>query len=336
MYVPIYQLTLYDYIEAQEAQDRWQKNSELHDYIIDLIRKGAGEDFLQWDFERGKLKGFLRDMWDLRGILFQGENITFPDEDNFETIDFSYGQFYNSTFINCYFRSTFNFARLYGCKFINCTFHFTTWLGCSIEKCKFEHCDFIEYTSLRNCDIKDSSFKHYFSSDCLFDDCRFDSNCIVADPELLPNGRVQIKFDVKQFGDFFTSISEAYKAGGIYDKGRKYFYMSRKARTCYNSTGLINYFLNKLNEMLTGYGVKPLRPIINLLIILFLCSGIFTLHTRSIYNSIIISVSALFTMGDSTLYPFPYDMIYLAEGFLGIVFLGFYLTVLANVWFSQR
>ena len=336
MYIPLYQLNSYDSKEAQETEERWRNNYELNEYVAKLIREGAGEDFLQSDFEDGKLKGFICDMWDLRGILLQGEDIVFPTADNFEAIDFSYGQFYNNTLTNCYFRSTFDFVRFYNCKFIKCTFHFTTWLGCSFENCSFTECDFIEHAYIKNCDFKNTTFEYFFTSDYLFDDCRFDSNSIIADPKQKPNRNVNTKFEKKQLGEFYASVGKAYKAGGIYDQGRKYYYLSRRARTWHSNSNFVNRSISVVNELMTGYGVKPLRPIFNLLLVGTFCAGLFTFYTKNFYHSIIISISALLTMGDSSIYPFPFDVIYLTQGFLGVLFLGLYLTVLANVWFSQR
>jgi hypothetical protein len=82
-------LPRYDLDERRKTRSRWEneEGTALHEKIIDLIRKGAGEDFLQSHFEYGTL-GFLEDQWDLEGIQLFNENIVFPTGDNFETIDF--------------------------------------------------------------------------------------------------------------------------------------------------------------------------------------------------------------------------------------------------------
>jgi hypothetical protein len=42
----------HNFDEAKQARDRWESDAgrKLYDHIISLIRKGAGEDFLQWEF----------------------------------------------------------------------------------------------------------------------------------------------------------------------------------------------------------------------------------------------------------------------------------------------
>jgi hypothetical protein len=109
----------FDRQRARKVRERWESKDgrALHEKIVDLVRKGAGEDFLQWDFEQGQL-GFLEDYWDLAGIELSGEAIEFPTGDNFENIDFSYGKFWHCTFTNaCFPQTQFNFSRLYKSNF---------------------------------------------------------------------------------------------------------------------------------------------------------------------------------------------------------------------------
>jgi hypothetical protein len=72
-------LPLYNGAARMKSRERWENDDgrDLHEYILGKIREGAGEDFLQWDFENGRL-GFLKNYWDLAGIEISGENITFP------------------------------------------------------------------------------------------------------------------------------------------------------------------------------------------------------------------------------------------------------------------
>jgi hypothetical protein len=73
-------LPQYDFERKKRVQARWtdsEDGSALHSYILEKIRKGAGEDFLQWDFEHGKLE-FLEDYCDLAGFQIFKEDIEFP------------------------------------------------------------------------------------------------------------------------------------------------------------------------------------------------------------------------------------------------------------------
>jgi Pentapeptide repeats (8 copies) len=108
-------LPRYDPAARNKVQSRWEHDDgrSLCERVIEKIRKGAGEDFLQWDFEQGRL-GFLEDYWDLAGIQLSNEDITFPTGDNFENIDFSYAKFWHCVFVNATFPQThFSFAKLY-------------------------------------------------------------------------------------------------------------------------------------------------------------------------------------------------------------------------------
>lgn len=69
-----------------------------------MIRAGAGEDFLQGDFEQGQLS-LLEDMWDLKGLNIFDEQFKFPGGDTFENIDFSYAEFrHSAVWANVWFR----------------------------------------------------------------------------------------------------------------------------------------------------------------------------------------------------------------------------------------
>ena len=63
----------YDFEEAKRLQRRWTDDPEgprTYEYILQKIREGGGEDFLQRDFENGKL-GLLRDYCDLAGTNYR-------------------------------------------------------------------------------------------------------------------------------------------------------------------------------------------------------------------------------------------------------------------------
>lgn len=69
MFTAIHLLPTVDLEKMDLYQQRWDKDKgpAIREKILELIRAGAGEDFLQWDFEHKNL-GFLESQWDLKGI----------------------------------------------------------------------------------------------------------------------------------------------------------------------------------------------------------------------------------------------------------------------------
>jgi uncharacterized protein YjbI with pentapeptide repeats len=342
MFIPIIELSLYDPEEQQEVTSRWETphGRQHYDFIMEKIREGAGEDFLQWDFENGNLQGFLRDMWDLRGFSFFNKSIDFPPADNFEAIDFSYAQFYHSTLKKCCFIGTrFNFAKFYNCNFVNCTFLFTTWRGCTFEKCSFQNTDFVEICKFINCSFTASEFTRYFTCASLFEDCKFSATVEIDRPASLPidpNGP-KIRFENKQLEEVYLSFQEAYKSGAVHDKEREYYYKSKEVGTRYNNRGILDFLYRKLLiELFTGYGVKPFRGLLCGIIAVAIFAGIFYTNSFDANDALITSISAFLTMGDANNFQWPFNLLYLAEGFIGLFILGLYLTTLVNVWFSER
>ena len=143
---------------------RWQspEGRSLRQKILTMIRNGAGEDFLQWDFEQGKL-GFLEDMWDLKGLVLQKEDIEFPKADNFEAIDFSYASLYNCKFKNATFYSSHSsFVRFSNCELVDCVFSLAGFYGSTLDRVKFVNCDFVEHNTLVNCDLRNVQLQSCF------------------------------------------------------------------------------------------------------------------------------------------------------------------------------
>src|SRR2546425_9622624 len=183
MYTPIDRLPQFNPGVCAKYQRRWREGEgpSLREKILGMIKAGAGEDFLQWEFEQEQL-GFLEDMHDLKGFDIFSEDIKFPDDDTFEAIDFSFAEFYHSKFENAVFYCNFAFSRIYNCEFRGCIFSFNHFYGSNLEKVRFVDCDFIENDSFTNCDFRDVVFANCFVTGRLFFDCRFDENVRVADP----------------------------------------------------------------------------------------------------------------------------------------------------------
>lgn len=309
--------------------------------VLEMIREGAGEDFLQWEFENHKLE-FLETMWDLKGINIFKENLSFEGADSgwFEAIDFSYAQFYHSKFQRAAFSpTTFNFARIYNCEFIDCTFSFAGFYGSTLEKVKFTNCNFIEQNSFTNCGFTVVEFTNCFMPESIFTDCRFDASSRVTDPIDKPHGNWNLKFDKRQLAGIFQGIKEAYSAGGVVKQVRKYFFRQNQAITRHNSDSKWDSFIGYFLEFLTGYGVRPLRVLA--VLILFVVAGI-AIFSRQVgfANALILATGGFFTFGGYVDLlrgmSIWYRIAYICAAFLGMFLTGLYVTVLANVWFRER
>ena len=231
----------YDFEESKRLRSRWTDDPEgprTYEYVPQKIREGGGEDFLQWDFETGRL-GLLRNYCDLAGIRLQAEDIIFPEGDNFENIDFSSAEMWHCKFTDACFPSThFNFARFYNIKCIGCIFSFAWFYSCRFERCTFDHCDFIDGNGFNNSKFMSCAFSDCFFSENMFTDCHFDENVAVR------NQTGPLLFGLKQKANQFKEALKAVQVSRSLprDKGRlpgwrgfpayrKYFLIQRQAYT---------------------------------------------------------------------------------------------------------
>ncbi len=324
--------------ELKKYQERWEsdRGRKIQEYIIEKIKKGAGEDFLQYDFESGKLP-ILEGEWDLKGIQIWKLDVVFPKNDTFEAIDFSYSRFWHSTFKNAAFvgGGGGSFARIYNCQFINCLFYLCGWRGCTFEKVKFTKCDFMEHTYFVNCEFKDCEFVGCFLKENVFSDCLFDVNSSVGQFEKQTNNFGKHVLDNKDLPGIYKGIKDAYSAGEVYDKHRDYFFKQKATETQYLRKGF-SKISAQIQESMTGYGVRPLRVVEwAVFIILMFAIIYFSIFKQSIDIAFITSLSAFSTMGNVPNISFM-NYLYLFESLLGIGFFALFITVLANVWFGEK
>jgi Pentapeptide repeats (9 copies) len=305
-----------------------------------MIRAGAGEDFLQADFENHEL-GFLENMWDLKGINIHGESLTLGGRvrAGSRRFDFSFAQFYHSRFRGAAFNSTFQFTRIYNCEFVDCTFSFTGFYAVTLEKVTFRGCNFIEHNSFTNCDLQDVKFDNCFMPESIFSDCCFDANTIVSDPLERSLRTWNLTLDKRQLAGIFQGLKDGYLAGSAFKQSRKYLFRQNQANTRYNKTGPWDAISGYALEYLTGYGVRPLRVLAVLVLLVAAGIGIFSPRV-GFENALILASGGFFTFGGYVdllkCLPIFYKVLYVLMSFAGMFLTGLYVTVWANVWFRER
>lgn len=328
--------------EWQKYEGRWQspEGHSIQETILAMIRHGAGEDFLQWDFEQGKFP-FLEDYADLKGITIFQETIEFPVADNFEAIDFSYASFYHSKFTNAGFVSSyFGFSKIYNCEFVNCHLSFTNFYGTTFEKVKFINCTFGEHNKFTNCDFINTSFENCFTPYCLFFDCRFNETTSIGEFRRHPErGPKDLELADKDLAEVYRGIKDGYTAGDTANKADIYFIKMKQALTRHNSHTKGQKILRFALEWTTGYGIKPLRVLATMLLTITIFAIPFSAKI-GFKDGTLLSVGAFFTFGAFTEYLRTFGpiliVLYIVQAFMGISLTALLVTVLANKWFRDR
>jgi hypothetical protein len=343
MFTPRHLLPQYNLKVSEKYRDRWdtKEGEQILKEIFERIRKDGGGKYLLVGI-LDKYPSFLEDEYDLKGIKFINEDIDFPCIDNFKVINFSYSSFYHSKFKNaCFYVTHFTFSTIYNCQFENCIFSFGGFFGSTLEKVNFINCEFIDEFRITNCNFKTVEFQNCFFTSNIFSDCKFDETTIIYDPmeKSIRTSQGNTELDKREIAGIFKGIREGYIAGDVIEKERNYFFKERQAVTRYNTKGrwkkLTSYFL----EMVAGYGIKPLRVLVALIISFIIFSAIFMMEL-GFSEGILLSAGAFFTFGAnshllSTLSPF-FKIFYIMESFLGISLMAMFITVLANYWFRWR
>lgn len=322
----------YNEDDCIKLQDRWNDESENamspYDYVIKKIKEGGGKGFCQ------ELLSFSEFPGDLRGIFLEAIAVNGPKSDNIrQNIDFSYSKFNNCTFENFSFGSVFNFVEFSNCKFNNCQFNYARYNNCFFKECEFNTCSFINNSIFFNCRFDKSKFKEYFFYGRLFEECVFDINVEIGEP-LYKHNDFKQPMDKKDLISHYVSLQNAYKAGGAKEKARECYYYGCVTKTKFGCGSKKEYCYRIFLQVLAGYGVKPFRAIYVGIGIIFMFTIIFT-WADCFFKAFLMSLSAFLNMGDATSLVWPYDILYLLEGFLGFSILGIYITTLANKWFSE-
>ena len=341
MFTPIDRLPQFDPEARTKYQERWddQDGQTLRETILAMIRVGAGEDFLQGDFEAGRL-GFLENMHDLKGLNIFQEQFNFPGGDTFENIDLSYAQLWHSSFTNAVFMTNMAFTKAYNCEFKSCIFTFNHAYGATFEKCRFVECEFVENNTFTNCSLRDVAFENCFMPTRVFFDCSFDQLTRIGDSASEPFRMKPDSFpvDPKKLSDVLGGIEEAYRAGGVTTRAREYFFRRMQAVTRYNSDTRLARGFGFLKEWLAGYGVRPFRVLGAMFGALLISATAFSIAVGNA-DGMMLAAGALFTFGAKAHLldglGLMYQVLYVLTAFVGISLTAMFITVLANVWFRE-
>lgn len=214
-----------------------------------------------------------------------------------------------------------------------------TFYGCRFEKAKFINCDFVENNAMTNCILIETEYKNCFYNNVLFSDCRFDVNTSLDTPKDKPSSSFNAELDKTYLAEIYKSIKKVYFSGGVFMESRQYFFKQKQSITRYNKKGKLSKIGNFLLEFITGYGIRPMRVLLSMLVIFILFSSIF-IDKLGFAKGILLSAGAFFTFGANADYlkylNNIFKVLYISEAFLGISMTALFIVVLSNLWFTEK
>src|SRR5229473_1736103 len=345
MFVPYYMHPLFKLEDRERYQNRWRdpgtgEENSTHQKVLEFIKQGGGKYFLDLAFSRRELP-ILEDDRDLKGINLSSIEQDFGgDRDNFKGINFRYAEFWNCHFKNAAFYScSLEFVEFFNCTFENCGFAFVGFLGAKMEKCVFRQCDFAEHCSFESTTVVNSMFDGcFFGRQTPFQECFFDDLTSIKDMKMHSYHLTQVDTSPAALAGYFSSFQAAYEASGADELASKYYWEGRKAYTRHNTRGWQKGLAFTV-EVLTGYGVKPQRPLVVMLLLYVAATALFA-AAMPLKESIVFTAGALFTFGASSehLNTFGYGgrLAYVALSFSGVSLVSLFVTSLANLWFRSK
>lgn len=342
MYTSIYLLPQNGNKESEHYQNRWKTKEGIRTkyHILNHLRSEASEHFLQKDFIEKKLP-LLDSAIDLRGLYLEDEHIKEQHPKTLQNVNLSYSFITHSKFTEVTFpEMLFHFATLRNITFINCIFKATSFYASRFQNVSFIDCDFIEHVDFRNCRFYDARFKNIFFETSIFYNCKFDEDTVIG--KLNPtsqNAKKQLIIDKKEYAELYKGIKNGYSDGSVINKQREYYFLERQSITRYNTDNLHTKFGNYFLEFIAGYGIRPIRVLLCMIIIFLVFSEIF-ITKIGFPAGLLMSAGAYLTNGTDTQYleniGLLYQVLYIIESFLGIIFSALFITVMANLWFSEK
>ena len=342
MFTRIDMLPLNDANERDRARSRWERaeNIAQSEMIKEMIRAGAGEHFLEQDYQHGDLP-MLWDEADLRGIMLHGEEISFPTADNFCGESFAYQGRLHCTFRNAYFSGDFSFADFYNCTFIGCTFGYCSFYGSTFENSRFLSCDFVNNARFTNTDMQATKLRTCFFAGRVFRDCCFDERTTVDLPLInAPHNKWPgVHLAEHDIAEFYKGCREGYAAGEVTRLVRRFAVYEKQAITRHNTSGWLARLSGLLLEVSTGYGFAPSR-IVATMAVAFLLLSILPISKLGFWDGLLLSAGAFFTFGansDKTVLLGNFGKtLYIVEPFVGVCLVALLVTMLARYWFQDR
>lgn len=342
MYTPIYLLPQSADGNSKKYQERWKTKNGILDkhHILKLLRADANENFLQKDFLDKKLD-IIESEKDLKGLYIEDEEIKDLHINALRGINLSYSYIINTKFENIIFPNMlFHFATLHQVTFINCTFLFSTFYASKLENVVFINCDFLDKNDFRNCLFENTRFNKCFFEKNIFYNCHFDEQTHIDMPTWVSHSpKKQTKLNLKELSEIYKGIKEGYASGKVINKKRDYYFLERQAITRYNIEKPLNKAGSYFLELVSGYGIRPLRVLFSMIFTFLLFTAIFV-DKIGYPDGLLLSTGAYFTNGAnsqflSTMGVF-YQFIYILESFFGILLIALFITVMANLWFNEQ
>jgi hypothetical protein len=346
MYTPLNLLA--DYIEINQRrhkfQDRWKTNQGKH-VLADVeqaMAEGGGQSLL--DVIANGPSGFFEDSTDLRGMRIVEQNFNEQPGEFFRDLTLNYARWRDVEFNHLSWRTvTANFIDAMRVKFHSVSFVRLNSYGADFEDCTFVDCNFLERNTFSNCTFKNVVFVNCFFATDAFVDCKFDELTRISGRAKRSHAHgtaktARVTYNLEYDAPFYRGLRDAYEAGRISNLARAYLFREKQALTRHNtpkrSERLARYFL----EYATGYGIKPLRVLASVLVLLALFTSLFA--TAFGERGFLLSVGGFFTFGANTGYlenaAAIYQFLYSVEAFLGVTTMSTFIVVMTNYWASLR
>jgi hypothetical protein len=122
-------------------------------------------------------------------------------------------------------------------------------------------------------------------------------------------------------------------------ESKKYFFKQKQSITRHNKKGKLSKIGNILLELITGYGIKPMRVLYSMLLFFAIFSSVF-IYKLGFTKGILLSAGAFFTFGANANYLQYlnnfFKILYIFEAFTGISMIALFIVVLSNLWFTEK
>ncbi len=319
--------------------DRWDADPgpQVEKRVLEEIKKGALGDFLNGPFYAGELS-ILSSPQDLRGISLLNLKFDGPDgNDHFKYSDLSFARIAGCSFENAsFFGTVFDHARLENVTFTRCTFVDVSLYAADTVDVTWDNCDFIS-AAVVNADMHACSFRSCYFRQPVFADCRFDD---ATNFESWRSARLNAAADAiasakaafdKAKASVYAGLQEGYAAGGVGHEARRYFFDRNAAATRHNTPPL-RQPARFAFEVVAGYGVRPLRILFALLLVLSVSIAYFSISYGS--AGVLLATGAFFTFGAESHIlanaPVRDVVIYVLTAAIGTAGIATFITLLAT------